>query len=323
MDIPVLLVDSDSENENNFRPDLNTTYGSSQFFNYSIPVSDSESEIEQSNEVNGISKTPSKQIVNDQGGHDKYSSNNNNVATVEHRKARQDLTEEGSCNGQLKEKTSKKHKQTEVSIKNSSETGTEINLSKSFKKSIPKTGKEKLNKSSNLVDVEDPSCSENMIKEISKKIKIDKTTNCNGNKLELETTVGQSNKINLLSEESTNNVNSKNNKKKSKHGSNDIKSILIQNLLSKTEKSFTKQNVIRDGEKKKSKIEKRKNETVGINESKAVSLLETSKSGVTPANERDPCEPSLPVMDQTLEASLPIVDETLEGENSFQVKHMF
>lgn len=313
--VEVLLIDSDSETDRNFKPAVAKCTPKSEscdvlnrhpkfLLNYSIPVSDSESEEELSNKVNGTSVKPSGQLntnLADSDNHNSRISNHSKVVTREDHKARRELTEEHSFSSQEIEKISHK---TKITCKKRSNTCLEQNQSKSLKKSPLKSCKEKLGRSSQLVEINDPSNSHNSTDNISKrKIIFDKSANCNQKESALESMIGQTNKT----EESTNNLSSKNDEKTSKNSSNQLRNILIKNLLHITEKSFTEQKTFSNQETKKSK--KRKSEKVslsGVTKSNAAAPLKTCKSGGTPAKQMVPCE----------ESSLSV---TVEDKNNFQV----
>lgn len=320
--VQVLLIDSDSETEGDFKPSVvksvpklescNVLNRSPKFLlNYSIPISDSESESEQSNEVNGTSLKLSSPVNSDLVGSDDHNSlitSDSKVVTLEDRKARRELTEERSFSSQEIDKISHKTKNTS---KKSSNTCLEQIQSKTSNKSSHKNGKEKLGRSSQLVEINDPSNGHNSTEYVRKGKSIyEKSTSCNGKESGLESTLGQTNKT----VQSTNNLSSIDDKKSSKNSSNQLRNILIKNLLYITEKSFTEQNVLSDQETKKKKKRKRKSEKVslvGVNNSNATAPHKTCKSsGGTPAKQMVPCEQS----------RLPAVDVLLEDENNFQVK---
>lgn len=323
--VEVLLIDSDSETDSNFKPAVAKCTPKSEscdvlnchpkfLLNYSIPVSDSESEEELSNKVNNTSVKPSSQLnsnladSDDHNSHklDDDKSNHSKVVTLEDHKARRELTKEHSFSSQEIEKISH---ETNITSKKRTNTSLKQNQSKSLKKSSLKSCKEKLGRSSQLVEVNDPSNSQNSTDYISKRTNIfNKSVNCNQKESAFESMIGKTNKT----EESTSNLSLKNDEKSSNNSSNQLRNILIKNLLDRTEKSFIEQNTFSDQETKKSKKQKKKSEKVSLggvikSKSNAAAPLKTCKSGGTPDNQMVPCE----------ESSLPV---TLEDNNNFQVK---
>lgn len=316
--VQVLLIDSDSETESDSEPTVvkiapklescNVLNRHPKFLlNYSIPVSDSESENERSNEVDGTSVKPSSRVSTDQAGGDGH---NSQVVTLEDCEARQELTEESSFRIPEIEEISPNYKKTKDTSKKSSNSSLEKNQSKNkkeiFVKSLHKNGKKKLDESSQLIGINILSNSHDAIGGVGRRKNIfDECTSCNVKESAFEITPGQTQKISQPTEGSTNICSSKN----EKNSSNQIRNTLIKNLLTLTEKSFTEQNTFSDQETKKSKKRKRKSEKVslvGINESNTAAPLKTSKSGSRPANLMVPC--------------LPAVGVALQDENNFQVK---